>query len=127
MQILLRNGVVQLAEGKPLAFRGAHGIHIECTEGMVWLTIKGQPGDFLLAKEERLRIESNGLALVQGLPSGTIRLVSEPRCQIRWKNRFYQSFNQLVTLRQGALSTLEGESKPILVTADEAIAKSCRG
>lgn len=33
---------------------------------------------------------------------------------------------QLVTLRQGALSTLEGESRPILVTADEALAKAAR-
>lgn len=77
MRISLRNEVVQLAEGKPLAFRGAHGIYLECTEGMVWLTIEGQLGDFLLAKGERLRIESNSLALVEGLPSGAIRLVSD--------------------------------------------------
>ena len=44
---------------------------------MVWLTIEGQPGDFLLASGQRLHIKSNGLALVQGLPTGSVRLVSE--------------------------------------------------
>jgi hypothetical protein len=75
MWISLQNGVILLADGKPLAVRGARGIHIECTEGKVWLTVEDQPGDFMMCKGEQLRIESNGLALVEGLPSGAIRLL----------------------------------------------------
>jgi predicted nucleic acid-binding protein len=33
---------------------------------------------------------------------------------------------QLVTLKQGLFSNLEGDSKPILVTADEALAKAAK-
>ncbi len=70
------NMVIQLAEGISFAFRGARDVHLECTEGMVWLTVEGQICDFLLAKGERLRIESNGLVLIQGLPSGSVQPVS---------------------------------------------------
>ena len=88
MLMTLRNMVIQLAEGKSLAFRGARDVHLECTEGMVWLTVEGQPGDFLLAKGEQVRIESNGLALIQGLPSGSVQLVSMARSSIRQGSRF---------------------------------------
>ena len=93
MLMLLRNMVFQLAEEKQLAFQDARGVHLECTEGVVWLTVEGQPGDFLLAKGERLRIDSNGLALVQGLPSGAVRLLSEAGCKISLENRFYWRFD----------------------------------
>jgi len=77
MQMSQENRIFQLDGKKQFAFRQAQGIYLECTEGKIWLTVEGQPGDFLLAKGERVRIESNGLALVQGLPSGSIRLVNE--------------------------------------------------
>jgi len=93
MRMSLRNGVIQLAEGKPLAFRGARAVHLECTEGRVWLTVAGQAGDFLLGKGERLRIESNGLALVEGFPAGSIRLVSVTPWPIRWANRWHRRFD----------------------------------
>ena len=100
MRKSLRNGVIQLAENRPLAFRGGRGVHLECTEGMVWLTVEGQPGDFLLAKGERLRIDNNGLALVEGLPSGAIRLVSEAPWAIRWANRCNWRFDPLAIISQ---------------------------
>ena len=71
-----RNASIRLAADRPLAFRGARGFRLECTEGRVWLTVEGQGGDFFLARGERLGIESDGLALVEGFPSGTIRLLS---------------------------------------------------
>ncbi|MHB1238613.1 MAG: DUF2917 domain-containing protein [Gallionella sp.] len=76
MIMSLRNLVIQLAEGKKLAFRGARDVRLECTEGRVWLTIEGQSDDFLLSKGERLRIEGDGLAPIQGLPSGSVQLAS---------------------------------------------------
>jgi hypothetical protein len=77
MRISLENMVIELAGDRQFAFREAQGVDLECTGGMVWLTVEDQPGDFLLAKGERLRIESNGLALVQGMPSGSARLISK--------------------------------------------------
>lgn len=94
MLMSLGNVVIQLAEGKKLAFRGARDVHLECTEGFVWLTVEGQPGDFLLAKGERLRIESNGLALIQGLPLGSVRLLSMATWSTRQGRRFAWRFNQ---------------------------------
>jgi len=67
---------VQLVEGQKLAFRDACDVQLECTEGRIWLTLEGQADDFLLAKGERLRIADNGLALIQGLPNGSVHLVS---------------------------------------------------
>jgi hypothetical protein len=91
MRVSLRNGAIQLAAREPLAFRGARGVHLECADGMVWLTVEGQSGDFLLAKGQQLRIESNGLALVEGFPSGAIRLASEASWPMRWGNRILSS------------------------------------
>ncbi len=76
MRISLGNGIIKLAKGKPLAFRGARNVHLECTEGMVWLTLEGRPDDYFIAKGEQMRIENNGLVLVEGNPSGAIGLVS---------------------------------------------------
>jgi len=49
MQMSLKNMVIQLVERKHLAFKEAHGVYLECTEGLVWVTVEGQSGDFLLA------------------------------------------------------------------------------
>lgn len=82
------NAVIRLAKGKRLAFWGARDVHFECAEGMVWLTVEGQPGDFLLASGERLCIKSNGLAVIQGLPSGSVRLAGNAPESIHQGNRF---------------------------------------
>jgi hypothetical protein len=97
MLMPLKNIVIKLAEGKHLAFRDARGVSIECIEGVVWVTVEGQSGDFLLAKGERLRIESKGLALVQGMPSGAVQMVSEAICSIRRVDKF-ESYFDLITL-----------------------------
>lgn len=77
MWISLKQGRVQLNGDVPVAFRRARGYWIECVDGRLWLTVNGQAGDFLLQAGERLRIESNGLALVAGLPAGSLRLYRE--------------------------------------------------
>lgn len=82
------NMAVQLAEGKQLAFRGARDTRLECIEGRVWLTVEGQPCDFLLSKGERLRIGSNGLVLIQGLSSGSVQMVSMVPCSTCRESRF---------------------------------------
>lgn len=95
MLLSLRNMEIQLAEGKTLAFRGARNVYLECTEGMVWITVEGQPGDFLLVQGERLRIEKNGLVLAQSLPAGAIRLISEAPWSIFLANSFNRCFHLL--------------------------------
>jgi hypothetical protein len=99
MQLSLRNGAIQLADGKTLAFRGARGVLAECTEGRVWLTVEDQPGDFVLAKGERLHIESNGLALAEGFPSGAIRLIRESPSPIGRANRMAGAAHDLWRFR----------------------------
>ena len=83
MWISLKQGRLQLNGDSPLAFRQARGYTIECVEGRLWLTITGQAGDFLLGAGERLRIDSNGLALVAGFPAGTLRLTREASWPLR--------------------------------------------
>ena len=74
MQMSLGNMVVHLSDGKVLAFRDARNVHLECNEGMVWLTVEGHQSDIVLAKGERQRIESDGLAILQGMPSASVKL-----------------------------------------------------
>ena len=76
MRMSLDNMVIQLAERKILTIRDAREIRIECNEGVVWVTIEGQSGDFLLEKGEHLLIKSKGLAFIQGMPYGLVKLVS---------------------------------------------------
>ncbi len=74
MSTSLKNAVIELAYGKSIAFRNVRNACLVCTEGALWLTLEGEFRDFLLIKGERLRIEGNGLALIQGLPSGSVQL-----------------------------------------------------
>jgi hypothetical protein len=83
MRISLANGVIQLAAGTPLALRGARNVELECTEGVVWLTLEGEPEDYLLAAGERMRIGRGGLALVEGNPAGAIRLIDASSWAVR--------------------------------------------
>ena len=70
-----------------MAFRGARGSYLECTKGLVWLTIEGQPGDFYLELGSGVRIASNGLVLIEGMPTGEIRQTREVPWPIRWASR----------------------------------------
>lgn len=86
MWISLRNSVVQLEENRPVSFRDACGTSLHCVSGMVWVTIAGQPGDFLLHAGEHLQIESSGLAVVEGMPAGAITLHAATPWPIRGAN-----------------------------------------
>lgn len=91
MRMSLDNMVIQLAERKMLTIRDARDIRIECNEGIVWLTIEGRPGDFLLEKGEHLLIKSKGPAFIQGMPYGLVKLVSAASSG-RQVNRFAWPF-----------------------------------
>lgn len=83
MWLSLKQSRLQLNGDSPVTFRRARGYWVECVDGRIWLTVTGQAGDFLLSAGERLRIESNGLALVAGLPGGTLRLYREASWPLR--------------------------------------------
>jgi hypothetical protein len=102
MRLSLQQQVIQLVENQPLAFRGARGVDIECTAGRVWLTVDGQPGDFFLARGERLRIASDGLALVEGLPAGAVRLLRQTPWPLRWARSLRQALRMRLPRTPGS-------------------------
>lgn len=91
MNTLLSNQTTLLGLGEVVAFRGAHGSYLECTQGRVWLTIEGQPGDFYLEQGSGVRIASNGLVLIEGMPTGEVRQTREVPWPIRWTSRVISS------------------------------------
>lgn len=98
MHLSLGNEVIQLAAGRPLALRGARKLELECIEGAVWLTLEGEPEDYLLAAGERKRIERGGLALVEGNPAGAIRLIGAKSRAIHPTRRNRPRFDALARL-----------------------------
>lgn len=110
-QASLKQGIIQLVAGSPVAFAGARDWLLECRTGRVWVTIDGQAGDHLIAKGGRLRIQSNGLVLVEGLPYGAIRLVCPLNLGEQGKHRFDRaslSFSVLNRFRGAAVSLMLG-------------------
>ncbi|HLA36393.1 MAG TPA: DUF2917 domain-containing protein [Rhodocyclaceae bacterium] len=94
MQLSLQHGVFQLDADRPLAVRRAKGVWIECLAGRIWLTVEGNVGDIVLAPGEFYRVENNGLTLVEGLPQGAARLLTETAATPRatsWR-RFAQKY-----------------------------------
>ena len=95
MNTLLSNKPTRLGMGEIVAFRGARGSYLECTRGMVWLTIEGQPGDFYLEQGSGVRIASNGLVLIEGMPTGEICQIREVPWPIRWTSRLLSTLRFL--------------------------------
>lgn len=103
MWLSLKQGSLQLDGDAPLAFRQARGYWVCCVDGQLWLTIAGQPGDHLLAAGDRVRIDSNGLALISGLPTGTLRLYREASWPLRsahWLLQAWRGFRPRPAARQ---------------------------
>ena len=76
MNIELSSTIIQVTETNKVSFSKAHNTRLECLEGIIWLTFDDLDGDFLLTAGEHLLINSNGLALISGLPSAKIRLTT---------------------------------------------------
>lgn len=75
MRLQPENAILVLWKNLPLRLAGARGATIRCDSGIVWLTIDGEPGDFFLTAGESHTLASNGLALIEAIESGTIRIV----------------------------------------------------
>lgn len=80
----LKNAPIRVAGSEVLSLRGFRGALLECSEGALWLTVQGQPGDFLLTAGKQLRIASNGLVVIEGLPAGNIRQIRGAAWPLRW-------------------------------------------
>lgn len=87
MSTCLKNAPIRVSSGEVLSLRGIRGALLECNEGALWLTVQGQPGDFLLTPGKQLRIASNGLVVVEGLPAGSIRRIRRAAWSLRWAAR----------------------------------------
>ena len=76
MNIELSSAIIQVTETNKVSFSKACNTRLECLEGIIWLTFDDLDGDFLLTAGEHLLINSNGLALIYGLPSDKIRMTT---------------------------------------------------
>lgn len=74
MEFDLYAGEFVLAEGRPFAARHARGVSVQCTDGIVWLTVEGEAGDIVLRAGQSHRIKSNGLAVFEAIGHGRIGL-----------------------------------------------------
>lgn len=108
MWMSLRNSVIQLGAGKPVAFRDARGVQLQCVSGRLWVTVEGQPGDFVLGAGQSLRIDSTGLAVVEGVPAATMRLVASAPWPIRGANRLLQAIDARWPRRAGSARAPHG-------------------
>jgi hypothetical protein len=78
MKIDLGSGELCLADNHPLSLREARGLRVVCMAGTVWLTVEGEAGDIFLRAGQSYRIASNGLALLESIGGGRIRLERPP-------------------------------------------------
>lgn len=84
MKIDLSAGEIQLANNQPICARQARGLSITCTSGVIWITVDGEPGDTYLMAGQTHELNSNGLAIIESIGDGRIRLHQpEPFLQIR--------------------------------------------
>lgn len=79
MEFDLHAGEFVLTENQPLAARRARGALIVCTGGTIWITVAGEAGDIFLHAGQAHRIPSNGLALIEAVGHGSIRIQAHPR------------------------------------------------
>lgn len=79
MKIDLGSGELCLADNHPLSLRDARGLRVRCTAGTIWLTVEGEAGDVFLRPGQSHRLASNGLAILESIGGGRIRLERPPR------------------------------------------------
>lgn len=74
MRIDVSSGEIRLTENRPVSLRDGRGLRIECTAGVVWITLTGQVADIFLTPGQSHRLQGDGLALIEGIGGGSIRL-----------------------------------------------------
>ncbi len=61
---------IDLFPGELLKLNGHIGAEIVCHAGTLWITQEGDPQDYVLGVRDRFLISSQGLVLIESLPSG---------------------------------------------------------
>ena len=75
MKIDLSSGELCLKNGIPLRLARASGLRIDCLSGKIWITETGEAADIFLTAGESYWIASQGLALIESIGDGRVRLV----------------------------------------------------
>lgn len=70
---------ISLADNSPLCLRGARGACITCTAGTVWITVADEPGDIFLTPGQAHVVRGRGLAIVESMGAGSIRIARPAR------------------------------------------------
>lgn len=74
MDIDLKQSELCLAHNVPIRLPAARGLRVTCTAGIVWLTVAGEAGDILLRPGDSHLVRGHGLALLEAIGSGRVRL-----------------------------------------------------
>lgn len=74
MKIDLGSGELCLRHGQPLRLVRATGVLVDCLSGTIWITVAGEPADVFLQAGQSYRIKSRGLALIESIGEGRVRL-----------------------------------------------------
>jgi len=74
MKIDLKGGEIQLSNNQPICATQARGLRIACSAGIIWITVDGEPGDTYLTAGQAHEVRSNGLAIIESIGEGRIRL-----------------------------------------------------
>lgn len=74
MKIDLGSGELCLRHGQPLRLVRAAGVLVDCLAGTIWITVAGEPADIFLLAGQSYRIRDRGLALIESIGDGRVRL-----------------------------------------------------
>lgn len=74
MKIDLGSGELCLRHGQPLRLVRAAGVLVDCLAGTIWITVTGEPADVFLQAGQSYRIRDRGLALIESIGDGRVRL-----------------------------------------------------
>lgn len=74
MKFDLSASEIKLTNNQPICARQARGLRVTCTSGVIWITVDGEPGDTYLTAGQTHELHSNGLAIIESIGEGRIRL-----------------------------------------------------
>lgn len=78
MKIDLPAGEICLSDNSPIRLSAARGLRVTCAAGTLWITVTGEDGDIFLQPGQSHRIRSNGLAIIESIGAGKVRLEAPP-------------------------------------------------
>lgn len=107
MKINLPSGEYELCENTPIRLTNARGVSIQCTQGTIWITLSGEAGDIFLQAGECWSIKSNGLALIESVGTGRIRIEKPVRFTFANLGRSINQLRQKTLAQIGNIQRLQ--------------------